>query len=254
MSVATTRHGAVVQITMSRPGSHNALDEALVNGLAGAIRAVDADPGTRAVVLTGGDRVFCAGADLDLVRGLLRTPSSGPGAFAPVFDALATSGTPVVAAVCGVALGGGTELVLACDTAIAGRGARFGLPEVTLGLIPGAGGTQRLRQAIGTVRARHLLLTGEVVDAAWALHAGLVTEMVDDDEVLARAHAVAARIARNSADAVRWARRAFAAGLAAELDTGLAAEARAFEHALAGPDAVEGLAAFAQRRPAGFGA
>lgn len=253
MSVLISRHGAVQRLTMDRPSHHNALDENLVADIARAVSAADADPSIRALVLTGGERAFCAGADLNLVQQMIRGSHDGPSPFAPAFDALTACRTPVVAAVRGLALGGGTELVLASDTAVAGTRAQFGLPEVQLGLIPGAGGTQRLHLAVGTVRARHLLLTGSVVDAAWAERSGLVAEVVPDEDVLARAHAIADRIAANSPTAVRRASNALSAGLAPGLAVGLAAEAQAFRRALGDPDATEGVTAFSERRAPHFG-
>lgn len=251
-NVIVDRRDSVAVLTLNRPDALNALSAELVDELADELAESGADPTVRTVVLTGSEKAFCAGADITEIPRMKGSSPADRLVFDRLFDAIASMPKPTIAAVRGLALGGGCELVLACDTAVAGRSSRFGLPEVKLGVIPGAGGTQRLVHAVGKAKAMRLLLTGAQVDADWAFRAGLVADLVDDETVLDRSLEIAEQIADNAPRAV---------GLAADSarqahDTGLhhalGLERRNFLLALGTSDAQEGVAAFAERRRPNF--
>lgn len=204
--------GDVCWITLERTERLNALDPAMLSGLAEALDGV-AGTGARAVVLTGaGERAFCAGAD---VRVLAETPPhevlETNLAGHDVFDRIPRLPVPVVAAISGVALGGGLELALACDVRVAADHARLGLPEVSMGVIPGWGGTWRLADAVGVARARELILTGRLVDAEEAARLGMVHQVVSGDGLVAAVTELAATFASRSAPALAAAKRALSA-------------------------------------------
>lgn len=243
----TTGHVAV--ITLDRPAALNALSAALMAELTAALKEADADDDVRAIVLTGSDRAFCAGADISQIQAIGQGEVLSRDGFArEPFGTLATAHTPVIAAVRGLALGGGCELVLACDLAVAGESARFGVPEVSLGVLPGAGGTQRLVHAIGKAKAMKMLLTGDPITAHEALCAGLVSDVVPDVETVATALAIATRIARNSPRAVALAQDSARAAHDLPLHQGLAYERRNFFLTLGSEDQREGVAAFLEKR------
>lgn len=250
--VTVERHGSIALLVLDRVGAHNALSRGLVADLTRRLTDAATDDAVRAVVVTGGEKAFCAGVDITEVPGLIRSGLTDAMPYDRLFDALSTLPKPTIAAVRGIAFGGGCELVLACDTAIAGRSARFGLPEVRLGLTPGAGGTQRLVHAIGKAKAMRMMLTGDPVDATWAYGAGLIAGVVDDHDVVPTALALADRIATNAPRAV--ALTADAARLAHDrtLRQGLAVERRHLLLALGTADAREGVAAFAAHRAPEF--
>jgi enoyl-CoA hydratase len=240
----------VALVTLDRPESLNALSFPMLAQLDAALAALDADPACRAIVITGaGTRAFAAGAD---VRELAdATPASLHAAdpFAAV-DRVATLRTPTIAAVRGFALGGGCELAMACDLLIAGDDAKLGQPEILIGVIPGAGGTQRLARAIGKARAMELVLTGRRIDAPEADRLGLVTAVVPADETLHRALELAGKIAALPPLAVQAAKAAVNATQDLPLAQGLRAERDRFEALFATQDQREGMAAFLEKRPA----
>ncbi|GGJ65549.1 enoyl-CoA hydratase/isomerase family protein [Streptomyces brasiliensis] len=248
------RTGDVLTLTINRPKAFNALNAAVLDGLADAVSDV-ATSGVRAIVVTGsGEKAFCAGADLkeladldvDQARVLL---ARGQG----VFRSLERCGVPVVAAVNGLALGGGFELVLSCTFAIVSHRASLGLPEAGLGLIPGYGGTQRLPRAVGPQVAAHVMLTGERISADRAHALGLAPlPPVAPEELLNSAHDVAARIVSKGPLAVRAILEAMDRGRDASLETGLALEASLAVAATAGAESTEGVAAFLERRDPRF--
>ena len=244
---ARGRNG-VALITIDRPEALNALSFAIVGAIADALEALDADPACRAVVLTGaGERAFAAGADIKELAEQTATGLSRDDPFVP-WDRIRAVGIPIVAAVRGFALGGGCELAMACDLLIAGDDAQFGQPEIKLGVMPGAGGTQRLTRAIGKARAMELILTGRSMDAAEAQAAGLVTRVVPAAETLEAALDVAATIAAMSPVAVAAAKRSVLRADEVALAAGLDFERREFYLLFASEDQREGMAAFTEKR------
>lgn len=245
----TTGHVAV--LTLDRPEALNALSKDLMAQLTAALVEADADPQVRAIVLTGSDQAFCAGADISQIEGIDSGEVLARDGFArEPFDTLASMRTPIIAAVRGLALGGGCEIGLACDVVVAGESATFGVPEVSLGVIPGAGGTQRLVHAMGKAKAMKMLLTGDKVSAEEAFVSGLVAEVIPDEDCLATAVAIAERIARNSPTAVQLAKDAARCADELPLHQGLAHERRNFFLTIGSDDQLEGVAAFmGKRRP-----
>lgn len=243
--------GHVAVLTLDRPKALNALNRELMALLTAALAEADDNPSVRAIVLTGSERAFCAGADISQIQGIEPGDLLARDGFArEPFDTLASMRTPIIAAVRGLALGGGCEIALACDFVIAGESAQFGVPEVSLGVIPGAGGTQRLVHAIGKPKAMKMLLTGDTVSAEEACVSGLVAEVTPDEECLAIAIAIAGRIARNSPTAVQLAKDAARSADELPLHQGLAQERRNFFLTIGSDDQREGVAAFlGKRRP-----
>jgi len=238
----------VALVTLDRPEALNAVSFALISDLVAALHALDTNPDCRCVVLTGaGSRAFAAGADIRELAG--QTPGSlrSGGAF-DRWDELRQVGLPIIAAVRGYALGGGCELAMACDLIVAGEDAQFGQPEIKLGVIPGAGGTQRLTRAIGKARAMELILTGRSMSAREAEVAGLVSLVVPSEETLDRALELAGRIAAMPPIAVRAAKAMVNQAADSLLTEGLAAERQAFFDLFATEDQAEGMAAFAEKR------
>lgn len=247
-----TRAGYAV-VTLNRPDKYNALNLALLQELAAAFDRVEADDGVRAVVLTGAGRAFCAGADVAEMEAIASTAEAQAWVDrrAPLFERVGTCSKPVIAAINGLALGGGLELAMQADIRIAARSARLGQPEIRLGLIPGAGGTQRLPRLVGLGRALEWLMTGDAVEAEEAWRAGLVNRVVPDDRCLAEAEALAARLAAQPPLALRLIKEAARRGLEGPLAAGMALERQAFAVALASEDAREGRRAFLEKRPPG---
>ncbi len=253
MVIQTERREAVQILTINRPERRNALDAALRSALIAALDAAAGDASVRALVITGaGGKAFVAGADVREFAGRSVADQARTMQGPRVYDAVAASRVPVIAAINGACLGGGLELALACDIRIAAVHARLGQPEVSLGLIPGGGGTQRLPRVVGLGAALRLILTGEPVDAAEALRLGLVDEVVPAEECLPRAVAVAQRIARNSPVAVAAARDVTRAALGLPLGAGLDLERAAFLACFGAADRVEGVRAFLEKRPPSF--
>jgi enoyl-CoA hydratase len=243
-------HPGVALVTIDRPEALNALNAAVMAGLATAFRRLDADPACRVIVLTGaGTKAFAAGADIKAMA------SATPDTIGPVggfenWATLASVGLPVVAAVRGFALGGGCELALLGDLIVAGDDATFGQPEIRLGVIPGAGGTQRLARAVGKARAMELILTGRSIDAREAERLGMISLVVPAEETVERALELAGRIAAMPPLAVRAAKIAVNAAAELPLSEGLTREQGLFFELFATDDQKEGMAAFAQKRPA----
>jgi enoyl-CoA hydratase len=238
----------VALVTLDRPEVLNALDFALIAELTDALEALDRDEACRAIVLTGaGDRAFAAGADIrELAR---QTPTSL--FYDDEFhrwERIKRIRTPLIAAVRGVALGGGCELAMTCDMIVAADDARFGQPEIKLGVMPGAGGTQRLARALGKAKAMALVLTGEMLGAREAEAHGLVTRVVPAEQVLAEALALASRIAAMPPVAVLAAKEAVNRAFETSLEAGLEFERRAFYLLFDTEDAREGLNAFIEKR------
>jgi enoyl-CoA hydratase len=240
------RDDGVAVITLDHP-KVNALSQALVADLAGAVAALQADlPG--AVVVTGGPRVFAAGADITELGGQDEARRIGPN-LRVALDGLAALPRMVIAAVNGYALGGGCELAMACDRRIAGEKAVFGQPEILLGIIPGAGGTQRLPRLVGPARAMEINTTGRMVPADEALRIGLVDRIVPDEEVLDAALAEAAALAKGAVVAQGLVKRAVYGGLERDLSAGLDLEFELFVEVFGTEDSQIGVASFLEHGP-----
>ena len=238
----------VALVTLDRPEVLNALDFALIRELTDALEALDADPACRAIVITGaGERAFAAGADIRELATQTPTTLFSGNEFHR-WERIKRIRTPLIAAVRGVALGGGCELAMTCDMIVAADDARFGQPEITLGVMPGAGGTQRLTRAIGKAKAMELVLTGATLSAREAEERGLVTRIVPAADVITAALELAARIAAMPPEAVRAAKEAVNRAFEVSLEAGLEFERRAFYLLFDTEDAKEGLAAFSEKR------
>lgn len=242
--------GQLAFITLNRPEQFNAFNTKMLNDLDKAIQEIRFIPDIRVVIITGaGEKAFCAGADLkeratmppEKVREILYT-------IKKTFTAVEDLPMPVIAAINGLALGGGTELALACDLRIAAERATMGLTEVTLGIIPGAGGTQRLGRLVGRWKAKELILTGRKISASDALSIGLVNQVVTGETLLTAAQELAAEIAANGPIAVRQAKLAVNKGMEIELGAALALETSAYENCILTEDRLEGLKAFKEKR------
>jgi enoyl-CoA hydratase len=247
------RRGPVAVLTLDRPQALNALDRATLEALRGRCGELAADPAVRAVVLTGEGRAFAAGADVAEMR---RHSPAEAHAFSRLghaaFADLEALSVPTIAAVNGYALGGGCELACACDWIYASERARFGQPEVKLGLIPGFGGTSRLVRRVGVAWAKELVLSGEPIDAATALRIGLVNRIFPPQELLDAAVKAGATIASRSAVAVAQAKRVVQEGQGADPRVAHALEQEAFGLVSASEDRAEGLDAFLEKRDPRF--
>jgi len=249
MTVTLEVDEGVGTLRLERPPM-NALDSATQDRLKALAEEAGRRPDVRAVVLWGGEKVFAAGADIKEMQAMsYQDMVDRSRDLQDAFTAVARIPKPVVAAVTGYALGGGCELALCADFRIAGENAKLGQPEILLGLIPGAGGTQRLSRLIGPSRAKDLIFTGRMVAADEALTLGLVDRVVPADEVYAQAHAWAARLARGPAYALRAAKEAVDSGLDAGLDTGLAIERTLFAGLFATQDRETGMRSFVEEGP-----
>jgi enoyl-CoA hydratase len=249
--VLVERDGRVGVVTMNRPKQLNALSGELMGAVVDALRNLDLDTETRAIVLAGGERAFAAGADItELAAG---TPVSlYENRRIDAWDSIRDLRTPVVAAVSGFCLGGGCELAMLCDLVVASETARFGQPEINLGVLPGAGGTQRLTRAVGKAVAMDMILSGRMLSAREALDFGLVARVVAKEAWLEEAKRVAGEIAAKGPIAVRLAKEAIDKAFEAPLAVGVEFERHAFYLARASEDATEGLNAFVEKRPPDF--
>ena len=249
--VVSERDGRVGVVRLNRPQQLNALSGELMSALVAALEELDADREIRAIVIAGDERAFAAGADVaELAAG---TPVSlYENRRIDAWDSIRDVRTPLVAAVSGFCLGGGCELAMLCDLIVASETARFGQPEINLGVLPGAGGTQRLTRAVGKAVAMDMILTGRMLSAREALDFGLVARVVAKEAWLTEAKRVAAEIAAKGPIAVRLAKEAVDQAFEAPLASGVAFERRAFYLARASEDATEGLTAFVEKRPPSF--
>lgn len=236
-------------LRLNRPARLNALSKALLAELAAAFRAAEADEGVRCVVLTGDGRAFSAGANLKEMPDSDLPPFAEAGRLAG-WKTIERFGKPLVAAVNGYAFGGGCELALPCDIVVAGEGARFGTPEIKVGMFPGDGGTQRLPRAIGKSRAMLMILTGEPISGRTAAEWGLAAEVVPDAEVLPRALAIAALVAGNAPLAARLAKEEVLMSFEKPLDESLSLERKLL--LFQSEDRREGVQAFVEKRPPRF--
>jgi methylglutaconyl-CoA hydratase len=248
-----TGEGGAVRVILDRPEAKNALSRALNLELARVAGALGADPAVRAVLLTGAGDAFCAGADLKERRGVAAA-DSGPfiDAISGAIRAWAEMPKATIALLNGAAFGGGLELALACDFRLAAESAVMGLSEVRLGIMPGAGGTQRLARLVGVARAKELVLTGRRIDAARALAIGLVSQVVPAGELERAGQELAAELAACAPLSVAMAKRAIDEGVDLPMPDALALERRYYDVTLMSEDRNEGLRAFAEKRPPRF--
>jgi len=245
--VVVERDEPVAVVRLNRPEARNALSDALMDELVAALSELDADDEIRCIVLAGDERAFAAGADIaELAASTAVELYQAPRVAR--WDAIRKLSTPLVAAVSGWCLGGGCELAMTCDLIVASDTARFGQPETGLGIIPGAGGTQRLARAVGKALAMDMVLTGRVLTAHEALAAGLVARVVAREAWLAEARRVAGEIAARAPVAQRLARESLDRAFETGLDSGLDFERKALYLAFASEDAREGLTAFVEKR------
>lgn len=252
--IEVTSEGGIATVMLNRPERYNALGARIVGELGEALEQIESSGEVRAMVLTGaGDKAFCSGVDLKERAAMDAderwTHNRALNAFA---ERLARLQVPTIAALNGLAFGGGLEITLACDFRLAAEGARFALPEVGIGIVPGAGGTQRLPRLIGPTKAKELILTGKRVDADAALEMGLVGQVVPSDSLMEAATALAREIAANSPLALAYAKAAVDLASETTIEQGLRYETAAIRATLSSEDYKIGLAAFAEKRAPEF--
>jgi enoyl-CoA hydratase len=251
-NILVETRGGVGLVRLNRPKALNALCDALVRELGAALDGFEADEAVGAIVITGSDRAFAAGADIKEMSGKSYMDVYLADFITSGWERITTCRKPVIAAVSGYALGGGCELAMMCDTIVAAESAKFGQPEITLGVIPGAGGTQRLTRFVGKAKAMDMVLTGRMMDAAEAERSGLVSRVVPADKLLDEALAVAGRIAELSRPAVMIAKEAVNRAYETTLAEGVRFERRVFHSLFATADQKEGMAAFIEKRKPDF--
>jgi len=250
--VLVENRGRVGLLTLNRPKALNALNDALMDELGAALLAFDADPDIGAMVITGSEKAFAAGADIGAMKDLSYMEAYASDFITRNWETLRRIRKPVIAAVAGYALGGGCELAMMCDILVAAETARFGQPEIKLGIIPGAGGTQRLPRAVGKAKAMDLVLTGRLMDAAEAERAGLVSRVVPADKLLDEAIEMATVIASMSLPSVMMAKEAVNRAFETPLAEGMQFERRLFHSLFGTQDQKEGMEAFIAKRPPSF--
>jgi enoyl-CoA hydratase len=251
-NILVERRGAVGIVTLNRPQALNALNAALIGELAAALDEFERDDAIGAVVLTGNDKAFAAGADVKEMVGKSYPETYLEDFITRGWERVAQCRKPVIAAVAGFALGGGCEIAMMCDIVIAADTARFGQPEITLGTIPGAGGTQRLARFVGKAKAMDLCLTGRMMDAAEAERAGLVSRIVPAADLVSEAVKVAQRITEMSRPIAMMVKEAVNRAYETGLAEGVRFERRVFHATFATEDRKEGMAAFIEKRKPAF--
>jgi enoyl-CoA hydratase len=250
-TILVTREERVGTITLNRPKALNALNSQVMNEVTTAAAEFDSDAGIGAIVITGNEKAFAAGADITAMKDFSYMHAY-MNDYITDWEHFRQVRKPVIAAVAGYALGGGCELAMMCDLLIAADTAKFGQPEIKLGVLPGMGGSQRLTRAIGKAKAMDLILTGRNMDAEEAERAGLVSRVVPADKLLDEANAVAKTIASMSLSASRMAKEAVNRAFESTLAEGLLYERRLFHSAFATDDQTEGMNAFTEKRPPNF--
>ncbi len=251
-TIVVERRDRVALVTLNRPKALNALNDELMDELGAALRGFDADDGVGAIVITGSEKAFAAGADIAAMKDWSYMDVFASEFITRNWEELRRVRKPVIAAVAGYALGGGCELAMMCDIIIAADSARFGQPEIKLGIIPGAGGTQRLPRAVGKAKAMDLVLTSRLMDANEAERSGLVSRVVPAANLLDEALAAAQTIAQFSLPAVMMAKEAVLRAYEMPLAEGMLFERRLFHSLFATADQKEGMAAFIEKRAPRF--
>lgn len=251
--IAETLDGGVAQATLHRPDALNALNSQLMAELADALDGYEADPSVGCIVITGSAKAFAAGADIKEMAAKTFPATYVNDFISGPWERVASCKKPIIAAVSGYALGGGCELAMMCDTIICTENAKFGQPEITLGILPGIGGTQRLVRAIGKAKAMDMILTGRMIDAEEAERCGLVSRIVSaDDLLLDEALEMARKIAALSGPSVMMAKEAINRAFEVSLSEGVRFERRLFQSVFATQDQKEGMAAFIEKRKPKF--
>ncbi len=245
-------HPGAVVIRLNRPGAMNALNNALMDELTDALDQAEADPQVRAIVITGSDKAFAAGADIKEMADKTYAQALAEDFITRNWERAASCRKPLIAAVAGYALGGGCELAMMCDVVIAADNARFGQPEITIGVVPGAGGSQRLTRAVGKAKAMDMVLTGRMIDAAEAERCGLVSRIVPLGSLMDEALAAAAKLAALPPLALLTAKALVQAAFETPLAQGLKQERQAFHSMFGLHDQKEGMAAFLDKRKPEF--
>ncbi len=248
-TVSMERKGRVSLIRLNRPEKLNSINMAMVDGLVAAFDQCADDAETRVVILTGSGKAFSAGADVSELSGMSAAELVRKGHM-PLWDRLRSFRKPLIAAVNGAAVGGGLELAMACDICIASRSAKFGQAEINLGIMPGAGGTQRLTRALGKSRAMELVLSGKLIDAAEAASRGLVSWVCEDELLMEEAFSLAVQIAERPMFALELAKESVNRAYETTLSQGLELERRNFILSISHPDGKEGISAFLEKRKA----
>jgi len=244
----------IATVTVNRPAAMNAMTVATLEELDGVVAEIVRDPAIRAAILTGaGTKAFVAGADIAVMRDMTSTQARNLALQAHgIYGAIERSPKPFIAAVNGYALGGGCELAMACDIRVASENAKFGQPEINIGILPGFGGTQRLPRLVGKGRALEIILTGEMIDAREALRIGLVNRVVPQADLLEEARKLAVKIASKGLVAIKLCKEAVGTGLEMDLARACAFEAELFGYSFSTADQKEGMGAFLEKRPAVF--
>jgi len=250
--IVETPSAGVTLIRLNRPEALNALNSQLLGELGAALDVAEADESVKCLVLTGSDRAFAAGADIKEMSDKSYAQMFATNFFGAAGQRVERFRKPIIAAVAGYALGGGCELAMLCDFIIAAETAKFGQPEINLGVMPGIGGTQRLPRAVGKAKAMDMVLTARMMDAAEAERAGLVSRVVPADKLLEEALAAAAKIAAQSPLAVMMNKELVNAAFETTLATGVGMERRLFHSLFAFEDQKEGMAAFVEKRKPDF--
>jgi enoyl-CoA hydratase len=245
-------HGRVAILTLNRPKALNALNDALMDELGAALAKFDADEAISVMVVTGSEKAFAAGADIGAMAKFTYMDAYNSEYITRNWDPIARVRKPIIAAVAGYALGGGCELAMMCDFIIAADSAKFGQPEIKLGIIPGAGGTQRLPRAVGKSKAMDMVLTARMMNADEAERAGLVSRVVPADKLLDEAKDAATVIASMSLPSVIMAKESVNRAWESSLREGILFERRAFHSLFSTEDQKEGMAAFVEKRPPAF--
>ena len=251
-TIAVKTEGAVGVITLNRPQALNALNAQLLDELGTALEAFDADKAVRAIVLTGSEKAFAAGADIKEMANQSAQDMASTNTFGRAQTRVGAIKKPIIAAVSGYALGGGCELAMMCDFILASDTAKFSQPEVTIGIMPGMGGTQRLVRAVGKAKAMEMILTGRMMDAAEAERAGLVARVVPAADLMAETMKAASKIADQSLPIIATAKETVNRAYESNLADGLILERDLFHAMFATEDQKEGMAAFSEKRKPAF--
>lgn len=253
-NIIVERNGAIEKLTINRPDKLNALNKATIQELGACVKAAEADSAVKAIIITGsGDKAFVAGADISEFYKFSKEEAKAlaKNGQDQLFDVVEKCGTPIIAAVNGFALGGGLELAMSCHLRVASENARMGLPEVSLGVIPGYGGTQRLAQLAGKGKAMELIFTAGMINAAEAYRLGLVNYVVPQEELITKCEEIASKIVKNSSIAISAAIRAVNAGYT-DGENGYEREIEEFATCFGSEDFKEGTSAFLEKRKANF--